>query len=146
MSNLIITATPTIDTNIYASGDVLGTTISVTSAELRDSSVSILQGISVTDISNQNAAIDFMFFNAALTGGTYTNNAALVLSEADKRAFLKLVSVTSYNTVSSSGFAQAEGINLPVEVSAQLSILAIVKATPTYLAANNLVFKFHFFA
>ena len=139
-----ISITPTVDTNIYASGDVIDgiqTLIGI------GASHRFLTHIVIVDKDGEKAPITFHFFNALPTG-TYTDNAALAIDSADYSKWIGSVEVlaSDYLDVGSDAIAQKEPINLEINPTANDNLYVIPEngGTPTYAAATDLRFDFGF--
>jgi hypothetical protein len=151
----IISVTPTLDTNAYATGDHLGTLMTLSNAVERSLGSAILHGLTIIDKAEQKSAVDVLFFNSAPTIAS-ADNAALDITDAEMAAkFIGLISVASadYKDIDGSSVATLRGLDLLLQ-SAKLSgqianndaknLYAILcsRGSPTY-AATDLVVKFH---
>lgn len=140
-TNEIFTITKTIvtDTNIYASGDFVGTAI----LQL-DDVITIdgteLQTITLTDKSKQSAATDFLFWATACANTTFTNNGALDINATDLLQFLGGVSLVAgdYAALSSNSVATKRDIQLylnPALTGKTIYCTPVCRGTPTYAAS-----------
>lgn len=79
----------------YSANDALGGKITLTDIVPETSAGLYLASLSVTQVDDITPELRFGFFDADLSGGTYTENGALALSSADKANFLGSVLVKS---------------------------------------------------
>lgn len=140
----VFSATPTIDTNIYASGDLLGTKLSFSGAGQRGDGVAaggIVRSVLITDLAAQGADIDVVLFNADPSGTTFTNNAAFDLADADIAKVVGVAQVTTDAAFNDNGVSFAHNLYIPFNVAAGNILYGalVVRATPTYATAADLV-------
>jgi len=145
MSKMIsIEIAPTLDTNAYADGDVLGTAnpYQIMMPTYRGGGA-LLQSLVVRDKANQKIGIDFLFFKALPTG-TYTNNAAFAIATADKDRYAGRFSIVAgdYTTLNSA-FAEATKDAIgkalsytPSETFGLLYVIPVIRGAGTYAAAD----------
>jgi hypothetical protein len=69
-SDIVVTVTPTLDTNAYASGDLLFDSTEVANAVRANGGTAILQSITVIDKDDQGIAFTLLIANAATDFGT----------------------------------------------------------------------------
>lgn len=153
----LIVVTPVLDTNIYASGDMLGSIQVLTNAMPGDGYLATLASLTVVDAANQKSAIDLLFFNALPTVAS-ADNAAISITDAELQAkcigMLSILS-TDWTTITSGSNAvaslktiglllrakklatQSGGWNLPTT----LYVVAVSRGTPTY-GAGDLTFSY----
>ena len=140
----VIQITPTISTVAYTAGDTLGGLLSISNAYDGIGAAAVLQSIVVFDKANQNAPIDFIFFNAS--GTVPANNNPFTWNTADFVKVLGRVRVasTDYLTLNSRSFASVYPIGLTLQGNATqaLYVVAIVQGTPTYTSTSDLIFSF----
>lgn len=142
----IVSITPTLDTNAYATGDQLGTLMTITNA-VKSMACSFLDSIIVVDGAKQDADITIYFFSAAPTV-TSSDNAALNIADAEMAAYcIGWIDITAsdYRDTSANGTATVRGLNFPVQSAGTDNLYAIMQAvgTPTY-AASSLTLRFGF--
>lgn len=136
----IITVTLSLDTSIYADGDVLAATQEIANAARAPSGRAILQSIHVLDEDDQGVAFDVIFLGADVAIGT--ENAAPSITDADARQILGMVRVGAGDYIDLGGcrIATLTGLGLPLEPAAGATSLylgAITRGgTPTYTAAG----------
>lgn len=135
----IVTATPVLDTSIYASGDVLWTTsVALTNLLRVSGGKAILRSITIVDEDDQGVALDLFFFRAAQSLGTV--NAAPNISDANARDCLGFVSFVAGDYIDLGGARVAHKANLATlltgTASRDVHIGAITRGTPTYTASG----------
>lgn len=142
----VFQSTPTITAGAYSADDILGDVSILAGAALESVMVS---HVGIFDDAGQKAQIDFFIFDAALVG-TYTDNAAFAIDAADKASLRGIVTVftTDYIDAGSDAFGQtAASPHLLIDrlaSEATLSIVAVVRGTPTYAATSDIRFEFGF--
>lgn len=143
-STRVLRFVPTVDTSIYAAGDV----VAVFDISPIDglTGAAILKNISVFDDSGQADTLTFLFFDGALTG-TYALNGAPAPSAADKLVFLGAVTfgATDWKTVGSKSYGchecavairhvpQQPGAGV-MNAAGSLTCVVLAGGTPTYAA------------
>jgi hypothetical protein len=144
MSVQILTATPTLDTNAFSTGDYMakGEIAGFFSGNSRAAN---LISLSVLDAAKQKAALDILFFKADPTVASAVN-AAIDIADAEMLNYIGFLSVTTgdYATdLAASSIATLKNINLILDSSDSSSSLYYVlvsRGSPTY-AASSLTIK-----
>lgn len=139
----MIQIAPTLDTNAYATGDRMGSIVTVAGAFPANGSKINILSVSVLDKAKQNAAFEILLFNQLPTIAS-ADNAAIDLTDTEQ---LKLVGVipvltTDYTTAYGSN-SQATKMNVNLVIPAYVSstnlyALLVCRGAPTY-AADSLV-------
>ena len=108
----------TTDTAIYASGDVLVATVAVPlqGGSVANSVRAKIEQISVIDKDALSGAFDIVILDDNKSLGTI--NAAVSISDADSLSVVKVIPVTTYDTLTSSGQTVAR-IDLPAPIFVQ---------------------------
>lgn len=135
-----IQITPTLDTSIYASGDLLFDVATITSAATATGRQTELVSVMVTDEDEQNTAIDLYITNLSTTWGTF--NDAVAATDALSRGLQAYIPIAAadFKDVGGAGVAQpatAQNIGVVCETSgsANLYLVGICRSgTPTYTA------------
>lgn len=136
----IIDATLSLDTSIYADGDVLAATQEVTDFFPFKNAARKLTSVHLLDEDDQGVALDLVFFNANVALGT--ENSAPNITDANARSCLGFLSIatTDYIDLGGSRIAVVRGRDLilkSVADSTSLYIAAITRGgTPTYTASG----------
>lgn len=94
------TATIVTNTSQYAAGDFIGSAILTLSNVPTVNGGAVLHSLSITDLTKQNAVIDFLFFTSACSNTTFTNNGALDVDDTDLLTFRGHVNIAAANYVS----------------------------------------------
>lgn len=147
-ADTLIQIIPTLDTNIYASGDVLFVATVVPNAVRKDAGKAVLQSIFVQDKALQSAAFDLIFARTALNMGATINNPCAI-DDANGMEIIGLVRFAATDYVAFTNFSvayknQADvgmGMVLQPTTNTSIWIAGVSRGTPTYPAANSLVFK-----
>jgi len=146
----VITATPTISTSIYASGDQLGGVMTITKAIRAGSATSLLQAITICEKGTQKAAMDIVFFHTDPTSViTSVDNGVFAITAANVAAYVlgyTTISTSDWITVGSGAVASVRNIGgLHKPVSGQdIYAAVIVRGTPTYASTSDLTFRFKY--
>lgn len=131
-----VDTTMTCDTGILASGDIITTTTTVTSATRANDTFATLTSMTIIDEDDQGAAFDIYFFSANVSLGT--NNNAPNISDANAREVLGVVSVltTDYKDLGGVKIASYKNIQMIVKpaTGTRNIFVSIVNGagTPTY--------------
>lgn len=142
-----IKVTPTVDTAIYASGDRLGTLMTLSNASDASGEGVILDTVAFLDKSkNAGLVVDLLFFNDVPTIAS-ADNAAIDITDAEMDKCIGVISTVAGDIIALAGSNYAEtkakGMILdPLAGSTSLYCLAIVRATPTFGVATDLSFYF----
>lgn len=143
----IISATPTLDTNAYASGDLMCSITTLSS--VFDIGGAVLHSVVVKDKAAQAGALDIVVIESStLPGSTLTLNAAFNPVDADLDSIIGVVSVTAADYVTWSGNAVATKGNIglllaPKSSEKNLYFVLVSKDAKTY-AASSLILDFGF--
>jgi hypothetical protein len=143
----IITVTPPLTEGAYHASDNVGGKLTLTDALMGDGSEAMLMGVTITDAANQKAAFEIIIFKSNPSAATLTDNAAIAFSTnlADIVAKIQ-VATTDWATVGGIAIASVLAMRM-VEGAAgsnHLYAAVMVVGTPTYVAHDDLVFKFCF--
>ena len=135
-TRVVVSATPTLDTNIYASGDCLHTAVIAFANAVRTNAGSgVIGKLVVVDASAQTAAGELWLFSDTVTPAAA--NAAHSISDADA---LKCVGVIPFGTYYASALntvSVARDLNLPFAVAATtLYGILVTRGTPTYAVGS----------
>jgi hypothetical protein len=137
-----------LDTAAYASGDRLGSIVTLTNVTKNTGGISRLVGLTVLDKEVQSQAFDILFFNASPTVAS-ADNAAIDITDAEMAKCVGRVTVGTANYVAtaSNSVATVNDINCYLKaVAGQSSLYALLvcrSGTPTY-AAGSLVLSLTF--
>lgn len=144
---ITLSITPTIDTGIYAAGDVLFASNKLISATMNTGAASRLANVIVLDSDNEKAAIDLLFFDQD-PGSVGSINAALNLSAAQLAMLVGIQNIATGDYTTLKAATNAIGIkstNLMLQSKKafkDLWVVGVAQGTPTYTTAADLSFKF----
>lgn len=146
---VVLSSTPTIDTNAYASGDNIGTTQTLSSerltAHLAAGGAAYITAIEVDDKSTQAAPMDIRLYKEAIAGGG-NDNAAFDPDDADQLLGIPgtPVSITNWFTNNDNCMGRSGPLAIPIISTNNANIYArvISRGTPTYASAADLTFRF----
>ena len=149
---ILVESTPTIDTGAYASGDQLGSLMTLEHALDGSSQTGVLMSVTIVDGDSQNAPIDVLFFNSQ-PSIVSTDNASLDISDNDMATkFLGAVSfgASDYKGLANNSYATLRTVGLFIQSSIKRAdnvtgakIFAILQSrgAPTYTGADKLTLK-----
>lgn len=148
LDHVVLSNTPTIDTNAYASGDNIATTQELSDAELTEHLKAGLSahivGIEVDDKSTQAAPMDIRLYKEAPAGGG-NDNAAFDPNDADQALGLVGTPVTIANwfTANDNCMGRSGALYIPIQSTDEEHIYmrVISRGTPTYASAADLTFR-----
>lgn len=136
----LIEVTLSLDTAIYADGDLLADTQVVTNAMRVNDALGVLKSVLLVDEDDQGVALDLVFLSANNTLGT--ENAVPSISDANAREILGTVNIATGDYVDLGGVrvATKRDLNLmvkPATGTRNLYVAAITRGgTPTYTASG----------
>lgn len=141
----MLTLTLSLDTNIYASGDVLAATQEVPGwAAANASAQNFLQSLVLIDADDQKAAMDLVFFASNVSLGT--ENAACSIGDTDALQCIGTVPIETTDYLDLGGVAVATVRNIGLSLlTSTLYVAARSRGTPTH-SASGLTLKLSFLA
>jgi len=134
------TITPTIDTNAYGNGDVVGGLLTFPLAFPTTLS-GILEGVTVRDKQAANIQLDLVLFSDQPTASTTTDQGAPSIHANDVNKIVGVINIATadYTTINGKSVATKRDLGLPINSAGRnLYALLISRGTPTYTAASNL--------
>ncbi|NUN02131.1 MAG: hypothetical protein HUU41_13525 [Bryobacteraceae bacterium] len=134
-----LTLTLTLDTSIYASGDVLADTQELQDALRRRDAKGILRTLTVIDKDDQGAAMDVYFFSRNVSLGT--ENSTPSLTDANFEYYLGHISVESadYKDLGGAQVACIKNENIELQssdASRNVYVAVVTRGTPTHTASG----------
>lgn len=143
--NDLLEVTLSLDTGIYASGDVLADTQEIASAFSGAGKPAILQSLCLLDKDDQGGALDLVFLRSNTSIGT--ENAVLNIADADADEILTIVSIAAadYGDLANSQLVTKKaddagmGVVLEATSGTSLYVAAISRDTKTYTASGIVV-------
>ena len=138
----LIDVTLSLDTAIYASGDVLAATQEVANAVDTAGGTALLHSVVVLDKDDQGQPIDLVFLRSNVSIGT--ENAAVSVSDTDAAEILGIVSVAAadFSDLGGCRVATLPSVGLVLKAGAgstSVYIAAVSKGTGTYSASGIVV-------
>lgn len=141
-----ISATPVIDTNIYAAGDAVGGILTFSNAIIKASKSAKIESVLITDKGAQSAVLSLTLFATSPSSSTVTNNAALDVADADLDKIIGRVAIaaadyTVFNTNDNSIAYVQTAVPLFNDADSYdiYGVLRITSGTPTWTSTSDLV-------
>jgi len=141
MNNSIrtVAASPTVDTNAYASGDLIGGKLTFSDLAASDQMLKIMTAV-IKDESKQTADIDLVLFRDDPSATTFTDQAALDIADGDLGKVCGVITFRSGQTFgfNDNGVMVQQNIGLCTQLAGTTLYGALVsRGTPTYAAATD---------
>jgi hypothetical protein len=136
----VITVTPTLDTSIYASGEVLFTTTPIANAVRANDGIAELQSIVIIDKDDQKPEIALKFWSANVTYGAF--NGVPSISDSDAANCLGRVNIVAADYDDDGGVSTAfkDNIGKMLKAASGTRIIYITgkltSGTPTHTASG----------
>lgn len=129
----------------YAVGDTIGAIMALRLSTAAGQSAKI-NSVMVTDQIAQNSALTIIFFNpgtSSAPAGTFTDNAAMVITTAADVVGVVQIAAGDYATISSEGFACISGLDITVssDDNAYTYMAVLSQGTPNYGAGAATALK-----
>lgn len=144
-SSRTLNATPTIDTAIYASGDLVGGKLTFAGAAKEGVGSGTVHNVVIQDLDKESANYDVIIFNSNPTETTFQDQSPLDIADSDLSKVVCIVSVTTHATFADNGVSYANGTNCVFEIAdastPTLYAALVVRATPTYTTAADLTLR-----
>lgn len=144
----VVSATPTLDTNAYASGDRVGSVMTFTNAMDDSGGTGTVISVVVLDKAAQGSALSLLLFNDLPTVAS-ADNAAIDISDAEMAKCVGVIPIASgdYVTTASNSVATVRGVNLLVKSTKSANnlkgknLFGVLKSggSPTYAASSLVV-------
>lgn len=134
-----------LDTSIYASGDVLAATQVISGVSRMKDLTCVLSGLTLIDEDAQGAELDVVILSADASLGT--ENAAVSITDANARQILGIINVSEWKDLGAAKVATVLNVNLPIKPAdgtQNVYAALITRGTPTH-TASGLRGRFHFF-
>ena len=138
-------ATPAVDTAIYASGDLIGTMLTFKNVTRTAGRGGEIIDAILTDLAKQSAVIDLILFDADPTNTTFTDQAAFDSADADMPKAIGAIEFLTYYGLNDNSFASETAIGmgfLPANAAPTTIYGALVsRGTPTFAAATDVTVR-----
>jgi hypothetical protein len=141
LASKALTATPTVSTGAYTSGDNVGGKVTLASACRDTTGSGIIQSVVITSKSIQTATFDVVFFSADPSGSTFTDNVAQAVVDADLSKVIGVAQCTTVVALAAESIHQATAIGLPFALSGGATTLyaaIVVRGTPTLGSTSDI--------
>lgn len=136
---IVVTATPTLDTNAYSDGDCIGGLMTIDDAAFQPNGTGELRRLRLFERSTQAAVLQLWVFNENPTSSTFTNNAAMVVHNSDAGKVQCVIAIAAADYIvtaaSTTGLAVVSGFSEIVRADPAKKLYLALKsngATPTY--------------
>lgn len=136
----IATATPTVSTAQYSSGDVIGAKMTFSGMAREVGSSGLVQMVSIFSKSAQSFACELWLFHTDPSASTFTDNGAFVLNAADYDKVAAVVSDFTWYAAGGPAFAQASQLAMPYKLAADQTAMfgvLVARATPTLTSTSD---------
>lgn len=138
LENVVLAgATVGVNAVAYATGDLLGSKLTLARATSQGGFSSVLERIIVRDLSDQSAPIDLILFDADPTGTTFTNNSPLDVADADLPKIIgtKSIVAADYAAFADNAVAYVEA-DIAVRPASGTTLYAalVIRGAATYVA------------
>jgi len=136
---LSIAQTPTIDTAIYAAGDLIGGKLTFANATRVAAYSGKVTNVMIRDLDAENAPMDLILFNADPSGTTFTNNAALDIADADLSKIFAVIHISDWTTFADNSVAHVGELYKAFKLASGSSIYGalVSRGTPTYASTSD---------
>ena len=141
MNNSIrtVSASPTVDTNAYASGDLIGGKLTFADLAGKGQMLKIMTAV-IVDQAKQTADLDLVLFRDNPGATTFTDQAALDVADADLGKVCGVIAFRSGQTFgfNDNGVMVQQNVGLCTQLVGTTLYGALVsRGTPTYAAATD---------
>lgn len=145
--DIVVTVTPTLDTNAYGSGDLLFDSTEIANAVRANGGHAVLQSVTLLDKADQGVAMTLVFANAATDFGTPNSAPDPDDTEAATVIGTVVVGTGDYIDLGANRVACVRGIGLLLKAGAATTSLYVAgvngTGTPTF-GASDLVLQLGF--
>lgn len=141
LASKVLTATPTVSTSAYTSGDNVGGKVTLTSVCRAEQGSGLIQSVIITSKSIQTATFDVVFFSSDPSGSTFTDNVAQAIVDADLSKIIGVAQCSTVVALAAESIHQATGLALPFALSGGATSLyaaIIVRGTPTLGSVSDI--------
>jgi hypothetical protein len=145
----VVSATPTLDTNVYASGDRVGSVMTFSNAMDDSSGTGVVVSVVILDKAAQSSVLSLLLFNDLPTVAS-ADNAAIDISDTEMEKCVGVIPIAAadYVATASNTVATIRNVNLLLNSAKSSSSLegknlyGVLRSggSPTY-AASSLVVK-----
>ena len=139
----VIEVAPTVDTNAYASGDLIGGKLTLSNATAYTVYSGIISNVVIIDKDKEALDIDVVFFDTNPTATTFTDNAAFTPNDTDLLNIICTVSITTDVAFADNGMSYANNVNCPFKTPGTNTIYAalVARGAGTYTSSSDLLLR-----
>lgn len=143
----IVQAQPTVDTNAYAAGDLIGAAALDFGNPLgseRKELAGLIQSVTIIDLAAQAADIDVVFFDENPSNTTFNDNAAFDPADADLDNVVGVASITDWKSFNDNAVGQVHNLAIPFVLDGiydKLYGALVSRGTPTFVAATDVTIR-----
>lgn len=142
-TSVIKNVDPTVDTDAYTAGDVVGGIQEVQNAVSDNGMTGLLQTLTVLDEADQKAELDILLFSEEPDTSPGADDAALALDDGDLDKLLGIVNVgaSDYTTLNGNAIAQVKNVGMMLKSARgkrSIWVLIVTRGTPNYDADDDL--------
>lgn len=141
LASKTLTATPTVSTSAYTTGDNVGGKLTLTDCCRGNQGSGLIQSVIITSKSVQTATFDVIFFASDPSGTTATDNAAQDIADADLSKIIGVAQCSTVVGLSAASIHQASNVALPFVLTGgatSLYALIVVRGTPTLGSTSDI--------
>jgi len=137
----VATATPTVSTTAYASGDVIGAKLTFANIGRVAAGTGLIQDVTILCKSAQTFACDLVLFKADPTNSTFTDNAALAVHASDLPNVIGAIPISTWTNLGTPSIAQASQLArayaLASGVTSMFGVL-VSRGTPNLASTSDI--------
>lgn len=140
----VVSVTPTVDTSIYASGDVIGGLMTFSNAVGYQSTTGIVTSATVSDKNSTASDLELWVFSSNPSASTFTDQAAFTIADADITKVISVISLgsTSRFDAANNGVKYLGSISCPVSTTSKtLYAVLVSRGTPTFATSSDVTVK-----
>jgi hypothetical protein len=131
----VVSATPTLDTSAYASGDCLHTTVISFASAVGAKLTGFIEKMVIVDNEVQSQPCELWLFSATVTPAAA--NAAHSISDAHAALCIGVIASGTYYASALNSVSVAKGVNLAIKCAATtLYGILVTRGTPTYAVGS----------
>lgn len=133
------TATPTVSTSAYATGDCVGGLMTFSTAFSESGGTGLLQRVTIMCKSAQTAQLDMILFSDNPSSSTLTDNAAIAIAAADFDKVAGVVHITDWTNLGTPSVGFAYGLALPIKgTGTSMYGVLVSRGTPTLASTSDI--------
>lgn len=136
-----LSATPTISTSAYLTGEALGSVMTFSSAAAVSGGAISVVAVQIADKDQERAAIDLVLFDRNPASGTFTDNGTFDPTDTELAQIIGVIPITGadYSNFSDNAVAHVDCAVHGKLNGTDLFGAMITRSTPTYTATSDIV-------